>query len=166
MSQHYTEEFKASMIKKMLGSTRQSVSTLSKESGVSESALYRWRLTYQKQGHGVPEKSKSSAGWSAANKLATVIETAVMNEAALSEYCRKKGLYPVQVKAWKEAALSGYAHVTQADKANSSQRREDQKTIKTLKRELRGKEKALAETAALLVLSKKWQAIWVDNEAS
>ena len=36
--------------------------------------------------------------------------------------------------------------------------------IKELERELRRKDKALAETAALLVLKKKVQAIWGDED--
>lgn len=45
------------------------------------------------------------------------------------------------------------------------QRKADQKEIKQLRRELREKEKALAETAALLVLRKKLDALWEnDNE--
>jgi len=45
------------------------------------------------------------------------------------------------------------------------QRQADHKEIKQLKRELREKEKALAETAALLVLRKKLNALWErDNE--
>ena len=38
------------------------------------------------------------------------------------------------------------------------------KTIKQLQRELNRKEKALAEAAALLVLEKKIQALWEDQE--
>jgi transposase len=41
---------------------------------------------------------------------------------------------------------------------------EDAKRIKKLERELRRKEKALAEAAALLVLQKKVQAIWGDED--
>ena len=37
--------------------------------------------------------------------------------------------------------------------------------VKQLKRELRRKGKALAETAALLVLRKKMHAIWGEDEA-
>jgi len=50
-------------------------------------------------------------------------------------------------------------------KRNESQhRREDKQKIKKLERELNRKEKALAETATLLVLSKKWEAIWGETE--
>ena len=42
--------------------------------------------------------------------------------------------------------------------------KEEKKRIKALERDLRRKEKALAEAAALLVLRKKAEAIWGDGE--
>ena len=50
-------------------------------------------------------------------------------------------------------------------KEAATQAKADQLSIKTFKKELRYKEKALAETAALLVLRKKLDAFWEqDNE--
>ena len=49
-------------------------------------------------------------------------------------------------------------------KAQQAQSRQDKQQIKTLERELRRKERALAETAALLVLRKKANAIWGEGE--
>lgn len=42
--------------------------------------------------------------------------------------------------------------------------REERKRVKDLERELARKDRALAETAALLVLRKKAAAIWRDDE--
>ena len=42
-------------------------------------------------------------------------------------------------------------------------RAQDQKEIKRPKQELRRKEKALAEAAALLIASKKIQAFWAED---
>jgi hypothetical protein len=87
-----------------------------------------------------------------------------LNESELSEYCRKQGLYPEQVQHWKEAALKGYESDEKIQQQQLSSRKEDKRKIKKLESELRRKEKALAETAALLVLRKKAQAIWGDEE--
>jgi transposase-like protein len=96
--------------------------------------------------------------------LAVVIETVSFNEVQLSEYCRRKGLYQEQIEQWKSAALSGFQQSRQRKQEKLRLRREDKKTIKNLERELKRKDKALAETAALLVLSKKCEAIWGVNE--
>ncbi len=94
-----------------------------------------------------------------------MLETASLNEAELSEYCRAKGLYVDQVKAWKADALRGFMSSREQELEAKRQRQADHKEIKQLKAELRRKEKALAETAALLVLRKKLNALWEnDNE--
>ena len=97
--------------------------------------------------------------WKGQDKLAVVIETAALNESELGEYCEKKGLYPEQVYRWKEAALKGYESEEKIQHQQNLGRKEDRNKIKKLESELRRKEKALAETAALLVLRKKAQSM-------
>jgi transposase len=164
VQKRYSLEFKEAIIQKMMPPHPVSVSQLSRDTGVSDVTLYKWRKDYRNQGVAVPSNKKKSEDWTAEDKLAVVIETASFNEIQLSEYCRNKGLYKEQIDQWKIAALAGYKSSTQQKKAQSLYRREDKKKIKKLERELNRKEKALAETAALLVLSKKWEAIWGEHE--
>jgi len=113
----------------------------------------------------VPGDGRNPEKWSPEDKFAVVLETAAMNEAELSEYCRKKGLFAEQIADWKENCLQGNATAADQSKAVQKQIRLAHKENKQLKRELRRKEKALAETAALLVLRKKMHAIWGEDEA-
>ncbi len=99
-------------------------------------------------------------------KLATVIETATLSEAQLSAYCREKGLYPDQVKRWKEESLQGFERSAEQEKALRKQAQNDRQEIKKLQRELRRKDKALAEAAALLVLRKKLNALWDNSDSN
>ena len=93
-----------------------------------------------------------------------VLETANLTEIEFSEYCREKGVYPEQVKEWKEACINANDNArekgTQAGKELRAERKEKEKKEKELAR----KEKALAEAAALLVLRKKADAIWGTDE--
>jgi len=164
VQKRYSEEFKEAIIKKMMPPNPVSVSKLSRDTGVSDVTLYKWRKYYRNQGVAVPSNKKNSEDWTAEDKLAVVIETAAFNEIQLSEYCRNKGLYKEQIDQWRIAALSGYRNSDQLKKAQVQHRRKDKQKIKKLERELNRKEKALAETAALLVLSKKWEAIWEESE--
>jgi transposase-like protein len=164
MQHRYSEEFKESIIKKMMPPNPVSVSQLGKETGVSDVTLYKWRKDYRNQGIAVPANQNNPDQWAAEDKLAVVIETASLNEAQFSEYCRTKGLYPEQVSEWKTSALYGYQNSHQLKKEKARNQQQDKKKIQRLETELRRKEKALAETAALLVLSKKCQAIWGENE--
>jgi transposase-like protein len=91
------------------------------------------------------------------------METMPLSEADLAEYCRKKGLYPEQVKRWKKTCQGANDLKNAQDKDLSQQIRQMKEQNKALERELDRKEKALAETAAILVLRKKVQAIWGDE---
>lgn len=164
MQKSYSKEFKESVIKKMMPPNLVSVPQLCKETGVSDVTLYKWRKDYRNRGIAVPGDNSKPDDWVAEDKLAVVIETAGLNGAQLSEYCRSKGLYPELIDQWRMAALSGYQRHAQAEKEQNRYRQEDKKQIKRLESELRRKEKALAETAALLVLSKKCEAIWGVSE--
>lgn len=166
MQKRYSEKFKESAIKKMMPPAPVSVPQLCRETGVSDVTLYKWRKEYRNKGVAVPAYKSKAEDWTAEDKLAVIIETAPLNELELSEYCRSKGLFKKQVDQWKVEALSGYQKSVQTKKQQSRHRQEDKKKIKQLERELKRKEKALAETAALLVLSKKCEAIWgVDEES-
>ena len=164
MQKRYSEEFKESVVKKMMPPNAVSVRQLCNDTGVSDVTLYKWRKDFRNRGIAVPSDQSKPDNWSAEDKLAVVIETASLNEVQLSEYCRSKGLHPDQVEQWKVSALAGYQQSAQARKEAQRCRQEDRKKIKQLEKQLHRKEKALAETAALLVLSKKCEAIWGVNE--
>ncbi len=52
----------------------------------------------------MPASEKEPEGRSAADKFTVVLETAGLNATELSAYCRERGLYPEQVKRWRQAA--------------------------------------------------------------
>ena len=99
----------------------------------------------------MPEPDRTSESWSAQTKFAVVVETAALNEAQLAEYCRSKGLYPEQVKAWRETAIASQDEARQASAQEQHQAKGYRKQIKQLEREITGKNSALAEAAALLI---------------
>ena len=81
-----------------------------------------------------------------------------MNATELSAYCRERGLYPEQVERWRQASQDANEKpvlTLKEQKDLERLRAQDQKEIKRLKQELRRKEKALAEAAALLRLPQK-----------
>ncbi len=138
------------------------MSEIAKEEGISEGTLYNWRKAARAQGRLMPDGDTSPSGWGSSDKFAAVLETASMNQAGLSAYCRQKGLYPEQLAQWRMACEQANDWNRAQTQQMKAARRTDEQRIKTLERELRHKEKALAETAALLVLRKKAQAIWGD----
>ena len=112
----------------------------------------------------MPADPSNPESWSGENKLAVVIETAALNEEELAEYCRRKGLYVEQISRWREAAIAGAQTLRPLSAEERRELQRERKKTRKLEKELRRKDKALAETAALLVLQKKTQAIWGDGE--
>ena len=154
---HYSEEFRSSVAARLLPPNNISIADIVKETGVPKDTLYDWRARYRnKQGLSV-YSCKSSNQYSADDKLAVIIEAICFNEAELGEYCRRKGIYPVQIATWKAAMLQGL--ISEPSKADQKQKQKQVKTIQLLEKDLSRKEKALAEVVALLVLQKKFQAL-------
>jgi len=134
------------------------VEVVSREVGVSVATLERWRS------EALAEPADEQGGverWSAAARLEAVIATAAMDATARSAWCREHGVYVADLEAWKRDAIGGLDEPRGASAIDTKQ---DRRRIKELERELHRKDKALAETAALLVLSKKLQAVFHDGE--
>ena len=102
--------------------------------------------------------------WTAAARLEAVITTAALSEAGKSAWCREQGLYPSELAKWCMSATAALCDPQDA-RASPQATRKDRMRIKELERELLRKDRALAETAALLVLSKKVTAIFNKGEA-
>ena len=162
----YSEAVKADVRRRMSPPQRQSVAQISAELGIHVVTLYNWRKAWRLQGEVVPASEKDPEGWSATDKFTVVLETAGLNATELSAYCRERGLYPEQVERWRQASQDANEKpvlTLNEQKEVERLRAQDQKEIKRLKQELRRKEKALAEAAALLIASKKIQAFWGED---
>lgn len=160
----YSSERRESILKKLLPPLNMTVADVSQQEGVSAQTLYNWRYTAKKQGMPVPGKKATTDDWSSDAKLAVIIETAPLSASELSQYCREKGLYPEQIQRWKKECLQGFQDSETTGREIQRQSKSDKAEIKQLKTDLRRKEKALAEAAALLVLRKKLNALWEDGE--
>jgi transposase len=152
----YGQAYKDRIVARLLPPESSSVEAVSREVGVSVTTLERWRAEALAKGSGV-----SSQRWTAAARLQAVITTAAMDEAARSVWCREQGLYPAELDAWKQDAIAGLGEPRAASAAEA---RQDRRRVKELERELHRKDRALAETAALLVLAKKISAVFHEGE--
>jgi len=163
--QRYSSQFKEAILTK-LSQSELSVRKFAEQEGINLSTLYSWQKQFKTSGLSVTKVS-SSEKWSSEEKFSVVLETATLSAVELSEYCRVKGLYPEQIKAWKQACIAGNTATKQTKRVKTTpEQKSDKNRIKELERELRRKEKALAETAALLVLGKKFDAYWKEKEDS
>ena len=144
----YGEAFRNRAVARLLPPESAKVGEVSREIGVSVQTLERWR-----------EDAQSRPA-----RLEVVITTAAMDESGKSAWCREHGVYPAELDQWCASATAALAEPEEA-RASPQATRQDKKRIKELERELLRKDRVLAETAALLVLSKKVAAIFNKGEA-
>ena len=160
----YNKEYKDSILKRLDQPSTETVASISEETNIPKGTIYQWIKSNNQNQKGNPVNLKSKNNWTSEDKFYIVLETAALSETELAEYCRRKGIYVEEIKEWKEQCLSANTVRREDPIKLKTTLQEEQKRNKELQKELRRKEKALAETAALLVLRKKAQAIWGDNE--
>jgi len=157
----YSKEKKQHALELMSAPEKLSVREVAVRTGVSKATLYLWQREARTKGLAVPAGSGAAEAWSASDKFGVVMETAGMAQAELAEYCRKKGVFVEQVRAWRQACESGIAA---GGSDGGPALREERKRNRRLQKELQRKDRALAEAAALLVLSRKLEAFRTEGE--
>lgn len=165
MTVKYTNAFKEQAVEKVLGRPEGVTQKEIAESlGVDPTSLRKW--IFKSRNHESAEvnhikKEKRPQDWSLEERLTMVILCGPLDEAAMSEACRKQGLYPHHVAQWKLDFINGNS--ARDTTKNSPENRQLKTEVATLKKELNRKDKALAETAALLVLQKKVSLLLGDD---
>lgn len=168
MSTKFSESFKKQAVEKAL--TRKmgiTIRDVAQSLEIGYSTLNKWIGQFSKTRVGnstMANQEKCPQDWRPEEKLEAIKITASLDEEALNAYCRKHGLYAHHIEQWKQEFIQLMSSSKTTDKASKSETKELKHEVKDLKRELKRKEKALSETAALLVLQKKVHAIWGDNE--
>ena len=158
----YTPKQKEVHIKRLLQSNGLSALALSKEIGISQGTLSRWLREYKKSENIV--MAKRPLDWTSEERFQAVMDTGSMTENEIGIYVRTKGITRLQLNEWKLDCIQALG--VRAGRKPDSEKRDMKKQIKDLERDIRKKDKALAETAALLILKKKAHLLWGDEEGN
>ncbi len=157
---HHSPEFKEQALLKARHRGTRSVQSVANELNMSAGTLKRWLQDSGKTAelaHGASLALDGSvASWSPAQRLMALHESYALSGSALAAWCRERGLFEHQLTQWREDFCTP---APPASREASGAFRELQRQHDQLRRELRRKEKALAEAAALLVLQKNFQAL-------
>ena len=108
------------------------------------------------------DREKRPQDWSRSEQLVALHETHALDEEALQAWCRERGLFVHHLEEWRTAFCLDARPINAA--ADTREVRSLQQENDKLKKDLDRKEKALAEAAALLLLQKKFNALW-EGEA-
>lgn len=159
MTRKYSEELKSKVIAMMLPPRSLSVAEVAEDTGISRDTLYGWRTKSRGE---QTVKGIAPTGFTGAQKFQLLLESAALNEHELAEFCRRHGCFPEQLATWRESCeMANDIHPCRAEQAERRALRGENKQLQI---ELRRKDKALAEMAALMVLKKKVQSIWGEQE--
>ena len=162
----FTQKFKVKSVEKALSRRPdQKLEEIAKDLGVGYSTLQKWiRLAKNNKLEKSEDnmlKERSPQDWNRAQRFDAILHCHSLDENDISSYCRESGIYPHHINQWKTEFLSDIQSAsTQSMQAHKKLKQEN----KRLQKQLNRKDKALSETAALLVLSKKCQAIWGEEE--
>ena len=163
----YSIEFQEQALIKVRERGTRSVLDVAVDLHMSVGTLRKWiSKSNQTKGEVVDPAAKlrddlPAQSWGPSQRLQALLETHAMTPTQLHAWCREKGLFEHQLKAWRDAFCSATPSESRESKTAL---RDLQARHETLQRELRRKEKALAEAAALLVLQKKFQALLGDED--
>lgn len=165
----FSEGFKANALRRLVGPDAIPATRLAIELGVWRSTLSRWlraARTVPAMGgsDNVTRGGKSPREWSPEEKLGVVVESLGLSEEQLGEFLRRKGLHRAQLDEWRTLARQALAESAKGHGPRKPTA--EDKRIRALEKELQRKDKALAEVTALLVLKKKLEEIWGDEDES
>ena len=159
------------MVQRMTGAGRVSANALSKEVGIGQPTLSRW-LSEACSLAAVSERRENDGGtlerapedWSPQEKMMAVLESRAVNDNELGAWLRRRGLKEAHLRAWEQQTQEQATAVFAPREPKASL--ETRRRVKQLERELARKDKALAETSALLVLQGKMEALWAEEDDS
>jgi len=141
-----------------------SVGVISEETGIPKATLYSWLSRRPQDGtsgmssQGNPGMRKRSKPRSPSVKLRLVSESMELTGDALLTWCHRNGVMLDELLGWRDLALSG---IEDADGSTTVYgRAELEAEVRKLEKDVRRKNDALAEAAALLVLQKKTQELF------
>lgn len=173
MSVRYSQEFKQQAVQKLLNrSSGVTISDIATPLGVAMSSINKWTAEFRRttangnnKNNMTQQKSeKRPEDWTKEQRFNSIIACHDLSTDQISAYCRSQGIYPHHIDQWKLDFLGNNSE-PEPVMSKLKMRQLSQQNQK-LKRELTRKDKALAETAALLVLQKKVQDIWKEDEDS
>lgn len=159
----YVDGFKEQALAKVLGrSSDQSVRSIAADLGMNLGTLRGWMKQALRDGRSAAGKTLASADWTPAQRLLALHESHGLGEESLNAWCRERGIFAHDLTQWRTDFC---------ESAGAAERREESEELRQLRqtnlqlqRDLNRKEKALAEAAALLVLQKKYRALWAAED--
>jgi transposase-like protein len=158
----YTKAFRQQALAKVYNRGDRSVQAIAEDLNINTWTLKNWMKLPKEavESQATDLISKRPQDWSLSERFQLILDSQGKAGETLNAWCREQGIFPHHLQAWRKAFETG----TSENAVSRAEWRELKASQQALQRELKRKEKALAEAAALLVLQKKYQALWEEKD--
>jgi transposase-like protein len=154
----YTKAFRQQALEKVYNRGDRTVQVIAEELNLNPWTLKNWmKLPKERVGSRADMITKRPQDRSLSERFQLILDSQGKTGETLNAWCREQGIFPHHLQQWRELFETGQPPVGAELRALKVSHQE-------LQRELKRKEKALAEAAALLVLQKKYQALWEEKD--
>ena len=158
----YSMEFKQQAVQKLLAPGSPGLSKVARNLEIPLQTLHTWKKKYANKSVMKKFKHKTIEKWTPEEKLDAIIKTASMTENEFGEYLRSNGLHSSDLENFREASISGFK--SKGRPKLDPELVELRRQKKTLERDLKRTQSALAEQSARIILLKKSHEIWGEPE--
>ena len=163
----YSKEFKEQALVKVYSRQSRTIESIADELNMLKGTLKMWmrdavKNTLSLTSNMTKLESKRPEDWSLEERLVVLQKSYGLTDDALNSLCREQGIYMHHLTQWKADFCT--ANALKVDQKNTQELRKLKQDNAILQRDLNRKEKALVEAATLLVLQKKFNALWEDEE--
>jgi transposase-like protein len=160
MKSTYSEAFVEQALVKIYLRGNRTIRSVADDLNVNYHTVKNWMKHKSAGKLGVTaSKEKRPQDWRAEEQLLALLETHALTGEALNAWCREQGIFPHHLTSWK----AGFCAESKDPASGVREVRTLKEEISTLKRDAVRKDRALAEAAALLILQKKFRALWEDE---
>ncbi len=156
----YSEDFKKSIVKKILLPDSPGVATISEDTGISMQTLYSWTRKLREDVE-MSLEGTNPGERSIMEKQELVLEAASILQEELGAWLRERGIHEEQLKLWRNEIREALRYNKKEEKKEISDLK---KQNKALEKELRTKDKALSDMTTLMAMKKKLEGIWFEKE--
>jgi transposase-like protein len=161
MTARYSESFKQQAVEKALSrADSTTLAEITASLGIGDSTLHKWLVKARKQQLGSDsehdkasvsgvKKEKRPQDWSPEARFEMVLACSTLEESAMHQMCRERGLYAHHVTQWKADFIGGLG----ASDGRDAKRLKGE--VLQLKKELTRKDRALADDCRMQEIERR-----------
>jgi transposase-like protein len=157
----YTKAFRQQALEKVYNRGDRTVQSIADDLHINSWTLKNWMKLPKEEAESPAEPmTKRPQDRSLSERFQLILDSQGKEGETLNAWCREQGIFPHHLQAWRKDFETGTSEAA----ISRSEWRDLKANYQAVQRELKRKEKALAEAAALLVLQKKYQALWEEKD--